>query len=252
MLKCLRQIWTLCLISPGFMFKAICGGIVIFCLSNHFLKRPIYQKLYGKPDNQVLQIADRDSFIEIPNQEIIPIKVNGYDIEVQAIKRFETTTRIVYIDRYSSLGTWYRSHEGASLYDAIVPQDLSFATGASGRNSDCFSFDHEYRCLLTDKSDKKKCPTEVFKNTSTEISNNHSVAINSTVQRGIDILKVGDIAHIEGYLMYWNGTGKLRYQRFESAITPGQISKELYGGRKSKLCRQLLITKLTFDGYTFE
>lgn len=252
MLKYLRQIWTLCQISPGFMFKAIAGGVFLFFLSNHFLKRPIYQRIYGKPDKQILQISQHDSFIDIPEQKIIPLNINGYDIEIQAIKRFETTTRIVYIDRYSSLGTWYRSREGAALYDAVVPQDISIATGLSGQNPHCFSFEHEYRCLLTEDTGWKTCPPEVFKDSDMDITNNHSIAANPTIQKGIDILKVGDIAHIEGYLMYWNGTGKLRYQRFESAITLGQISKELYGGQKSILCRQLLITKLTFDGYTFE
>ncbi len=251
MLKYLRQIWTLCLISPSFMFKAICGGIIIFCLSNHFLKRPIYQKLYGKPDNQVLQIAEHDLITDIPEQKVMSLNINGYDIEIQPIKRFKTTTRIVYIDRYSTLGTWYRSREGASLYDAIVPQDISTATGLSGKNPHCFTFDHEYRCLLS-KYHIKSCSPEIFKTADLDINNNHSIAANKKIQRGIDILKVGDIAYIEGYLVYWNGTGNLEYQRFESAVTLGQVSEQLYGGQKSGLCRQLLITKLSFDGYTFE
>lgn len=252
MLKYLRQIWILCQISPGFILKIISGGILLFYLTNYLFKRPIYQIIYGKPDNKTLQIAPHDSFINIPEQKIIPLNVNGYDIEIQAIKRFETTARIVYIDRYSSFGTWYRSRKEASLYDAVIPQDISTASGLSGQNPNCFSFDHEYRCLLTTYTGFTTCNSEIFKNTDSEISNNHSIAANITIQKGIDILKVGDIAHIEGYVMYWNGTGKLRNQRFESAIVPGQKSKELYGGKKSLLCRQLLITKLTFDGYTFE
>ena len=252
MLKYLRQIFSLCQVVPGFMVKAIVGGILLFYIANCFFKKTIYQILYGKSDKQTLQIAEHDSFIDIPEQQIIPVNVNGYDIEIQPIKRFETTTRIVYIDRYSSLGTWYRSNEGAALYDAVVPQDISIATGLSGKNPQCFSFEHEYRCLLTTPTGWKTCPPEIFKDTNMDITNNHSIAANGRIQKGIDILKPGDIAHIEGYLMYWNGTGKLRYQRFESAIVPGQISKQLYGGQKSILCRQLLITKLTFDGYTFE
>lgn len=252
MLKYLRQIWALCQISPGFMIKAIASGILAFYATNYFLKRPIYQHLYGQRDNQILHISEHDSFIDIPEQKIIPLSINGYDIEVQAIKRFETTTRIVYVDRYSSLGTWYRSHEGAALYDAVVPQDISTATGLSGQNPQCFSFEHEYRLLWTTYTGYQTCNKEIFKDAHSDINNNHSVAANLNIQRGIDILKAGDIAHIEGYLMYWNGTGKLSYQRFESAITPGQISKQLAGGRETGLCRQLLITKLSFDGYTFE
>ena len=251
MLKYLRQIWVLCQISPGFMLKAIASGVVLFYISNHFLKRPIYQKLYGKPDNQVLQIAERDSFIDIEKQDIIPININGYDIEIQPIKSFKTVTRIVYVDRYTALGTWYRSLEGTRLYDKIVPQDVSTATGISGLNPSCFNFSHDYRGLwseyLTDI-----CPSSVFKDADADISNNHSIAATLNVQRGLDILKAGDIAAIEGYAVYWNGTGKLQRARFESAVTLGQVSKQLASGQRTGLCRQLLITKLTFDGYTFE
>ena len=85
-----------------------------------------------------------------------------------------------------------------------------------------------------------------------DISNNHSIAASENIQKGLDILKEGDIAQIEGYAIYWNGTGDLKDLRFESAITLNQTSDQLAGGQKTGLCRQLLITKLTFDGYTFE
>lgn len=239
---------------PRPSMKILFWGTVLSCLAWHyFLKRPIYQRLYGVPDSTPLRIWEKDSFQNIPEQPISTLNVNGYDIEIQAIKRFETTARVTYVDRYTKLGTWYRSHEGAALYDAIVPQDISLATGKTGRQYQCFKFSHEYR--MGGGFSKYKCGQywhKDFPNFGNDISNNHSIAATPTIQRGIDILKAGDIAHIEGYLMYWNGTGKLRYQRFESAIIPNQISKYIVAGRYQQLCRQLLITKLTFDGYTFE
>ena len=238
---------------PGRVLKMIGICLFVVILMWHYvLKRPIYQRLYGVPSEQKLEIWTSDIFTDIQEQPVSQINVNGYDIEIQAIKKFETTARVIYIDRYGKLGTWYRSREGAYLYDAVVPQDISLATGSSGHHFNCFRYDHEYRGLLLELNDKNSCSTQIYKNLNHEITNNHSIAATPTVQRGIDILKVGDIAHIEGYAVYWNGTGKLQYQRFESAITPGQISKQLLGGQRTLLCRQLLITKLTFDGYTFE
>ena len=252
MFKYFRLLKDLFLINPGLFWKVLFWGILISWLGwTYLLKRPFYQVLYGTPSNEKLQIWDRDVFVDLPEQKIIPLKINGYDIEIQAIKAFKTITRVVYVDRYTPLGTWYRSLEGARLYDKIVPQDISTATGSSGYHPECFKFSHEYRCLWT-KYLTDVCSRSIFENKGEDISNNHSIAASQNVQRGLDILKAGDIAEIEGYLVYWNGTGNLRYQRFESAIVPGQISKQLAGGQKTGLCRQLLITKITFDGYTFE
>ena len=254
MFKYFRLIKDLFLINPGLFWKTLFWGLLISWVGwNYLLKRPFYQVLYGTPTHEKLQIWDKDSFIEIPEQKIIPLNIGGYDIEVQAIKRFETTARVIYVDRYTKLGTWYRSHEGAALYDAVVPQDISLATGVVGRKHHCFKFTHGYR--YGGGFSKYKCGKrwwEDFPNYSDDISNNHSIAASPNVQRGLDILKQGDIVHIEGYLMYWNGTGNLRYQRFESAIVPNQMSEQLLGGQKAGLCRQLLITKITVDGYTFE
>ena len=254
MLKYFQLIKDLFLINPALFWKALFWGALISWIGwTYVLKRPFYQILYGTPTNEELRIWNKDVFQDIPEQKIIPLNIGGYDIEVQAIKRFETTARVIYVDRYTKLGSWYRSHEGAALYDAVVPQDISLATGVVGRNHHCFKFTHGYR--YGGGFSKYKCGERWwvdFPNYSDDTTNNHSIAASKNVQRGLDILKQGDIAHIEGYLMYWNGTGNLRHQRFESAIVPHQMSKQLLGGQKAGLCRQLLITKLTFDGYTFE
>ncbi len=253
MLRYLCLLRDLFLINPVLLWKVLFWGIVVgWGCWNFILKRPFYQQLYGIPTDEELEIWDKDEFVDLPEQKIIPLKINGYDIEIQAIKTFKTIARIVYVDRYSPLGTWYRSREGARLYDKIVPQDISTATGISGRYPDCFKYTHEYRLLEWKWKDKQNCPIQTYQQADNDVNNNHSIAASQNVQRGLDILKVGDIAEIEGYAVYWNGTGNLSYQRFESAVTLGQVSEQLAGGQKSGLCRQLLITKITFDGYTFE
>ena len=252
MQKYFDELKTACLMYKWLLLKMIFWGIIVMYLGwNFILKRPIYQKLYGIPSNEKLQIWNQDSFIEIPEQRIIPLQINGYDIEVQAIKSFKTVARIVYIDKYGTLGTWARSFDEARLYDKIVPQDISIATGAVGRDPSCIKFTHEYRVLSANRTNKP-CSPEFLQNYVNEISNNHSIAASFNVQKGLDILKPGDVAAIEGYAIYWNGTGRLSHVRFESAITLGQISPQIIGGQHGILCRQLLITKITFDGYTFE
>ena len=254
MRKYFYQVTTLCSMYQHLFLKMLFFGFIIMCCLWHFvLKRPVYQRLYATPDPTPLTIMDADIFQDLPEQQVLPFRINGYDIEIQAIKSFSTIARVTYVDRYNKLGTWFRSHEGAALYDAVVPQDISLATGATGRNYQCFKFTHEYR--MGGSFTTYKCGQnwqQDFPSFANDISNNHSIAATQNVQRGIDILKAGDIAHIEGYLIYWNGMGKLRYQRFESAIIPNQISNQIVSGQHPQLCRQLLITKITFDGYTFE
>ena len=130
------------------------------------------------------------------------------------------------------------------LYDTVVPLDISLATGRSARQLKCFNFTHAYRFLETEL----KCSFYDDK----EISNNHTIPINGRVKKGLDILKAGDLAHIEGFLVYWQGRGEYTPYRFESAITLAQKSNNIYGGQRAGLCRQLLITKISFDGYVFE
>ena len=209
-------------------------------------KRLLYQSLYGHRNNTPIEIADSDRIYDIPSQPVQRARINGFDVDIELVKRFETTTRIVYVDRYSALGSWYRANDGASIYDKVVPQDLSFSTGEMGRHPECLEFSHEYRVLFP----VLKCRNLPYRNE--EVSNNHTIAANKNVQKGLDILKAGDIAHIEGYLVYWRGVGRYSYYDFKSAIQLGQASTQLVGGMKGGLCRQLYLTKLTFDGYTFE
>ena len=240
---------------PRPSFKAIFWGTLLSALLWHYvLKKPVYQRLYGIPDSTPLTISDRDAFTSIPDQTRTTIHVNGYDIEIQMLKYFQTTTRVVYVDRYGTIGSWYRSSKGGKLYDTIVPQDVSFASGNSGRHPECFKFSHEYRVLDTELvwPYPPYCTNPNINEIEKDISNNHSIAASLNVQKGLDILKAGDIAYIEGYAVYWSGTGSLQYVHFKSATDLATVSPHLIGGKKSILCRQLLITKLTFDGYTFE
>ena len=208
-------------------------------------KRLAYQLLYGQATNTPLQIAQADHIIDVPEQPLQRVKINGFDIDLEIVKGFQTTTRIVYVDRYSALGSWYRSQDWAKLYDKVVPQDLSFATGQAGQHPECFNISHDYRFVEWEQ----RCSNMSGE---IDITNNHTIAATKNVQKALDILKAGDIAYIEGFLINWKGTEQYSDYQFESATELGQTSKQLIGGHKSGLCRQLYLTKITFDGYTFE
>ena len=144
MLDRLKTLTEFVPVRPFFIFKT--AVIILFgiCVLWAFvLKRPVYQHIYGIPVATEQSVAQRDSFVPIPDQPIQSLDINGYEIEVQLIKRFETTARVTYVDRYTRLGTWARAREGARLYDSIVPQDLSLATGWVGQHPKCFDFSHE-------------------------------------------------------------------------------------------------------------
>jgi len=226
-----------------FVRRMLIAAIVIGYLAwTWVLKRPVYQMLYGKPTAEALTITT-DKIIDMPAQPVRRATVNGFDIDIQLRKQFVSTARIVYVDRYSWLGTWYRSRDGAKLYDHVVPLDVSTVSGKTAEVVSCFEFDHEYRFLFW----RGTCSYR-----DEDVNNNHVIPATPNIQKGLDILRVGDIARLEGYLVFWQGTGKYAPYRFESAVTLGEESPYIVNGTKAGLCRQLYLTKLSFDGYTFE
>ena len=89
----------------------------------------------------------------------------------------------------------------------------------------------------------------------THFTNIHTIAASINVQKALDILKAGDIATLEGYLIYWETRVRSgRILNFRSAVYAGETHKDQkYGGMSNVgKCKQLLLTKITFDGYTFE
>ncbi|MGN1063055.1 MAG: hypothetical protein ACI4QM_01875, partial [Alphaproteobacteria bacterium] len=101
---------------------------------------------------------------------------------------------------------------------------------------------HEYRVALVQGA-----------HNSAEWNNMHVMAATTQVQKGLDILKAGDIASFEGYLIYWETPLKNgEMMTFKSATKNAEISPQKIGGSESYLCKQLYLTKISFDGYTFK
>ncbi len=231
------------------VFKiAIAGIFISFFVWTFALKKTVYQQIYAIPNTENLTIYNNDIFKPLPFQ-IKPAVVNSFDFSVQVdfVKSYQSVSKIVYIDRYNFLGTWYRSDEYAYMYDKIVPLDIATVSGKTAQPSILkdYEFEHEYRLLIS--KSKKYNP-----NSNNDINNNHIIPANKTVANGLAILNTGDIAYMEGYLVNITGLGTYKHFKLKSALTNGEISHQRAGGNTTGLCRIIYLTKIVFDGYEFK
>ena len=242
------------------LLKRLFWGFVIFAVIWHFgLQRYVYQRLFGTPFNEEMTISQNEVYIDLPANNFRMATIEGYDIKFKLLKQYHATGRVIYVDRYTNpFGRFYRdTDDGATrAYDEVVPQDVTFVVGDLARYPK-LKGDHEYRAGGLDYEDKYTYSIYQKHHNlyDTHLTNIHTIATSSAVQKGLDILKAGDIATLEGYLIYWETHLKSgRIVDFKSAVYAGETHKEQkYGGRSNVgLCKQLLLTKITFDGYTFE
>ncbi len=231
------------------IFKIVFWGVLTcFFVWTFALKKIIYQQVYGIPNTENLMISERDTFDPLPFK-IKPAIVNGPDFSVQVdfLKSYQSVSKIVYIDRYNFLGTWYRSDKYSYMYDKIVPLDISTVSGKTALPTVLkqYEFEHEYRLLIS----KSKVYNPTGNN---DINNNHIIPANETVAKGLAILNTGDTAYMEGYLVNITGLGNYKHFELKSALTVGEISEQRAGGRVTGLCRIIYLTKIVFNGYEFK
>ncbi|MBR4932748.1 MAG: hypothetical protein IKZ02_06965, partial [Alphaproteobacteria bacterium] len=223
------------------------------------LKRIVYQHTFGQPHPEELTISDNELYIDLPPDKFRTAEIAGYNVKFKLLKQYYATGRVIYVDRYTNpLGKFYRdTDDGATrAYDEVVPQDVTFVVGDLAKFSE-LKGDHEYRMGIIDVEDKdtRDIVLKHEKLFDTHFTNIHTIAASPSVQKALDILKAGDIATLEGYLIYWETRlDSGRILNFKSALYAGETHKEQkYGGRSNVgKCKQLLLTRITFDGYTFE
>ena len=227
-----------------FLFGIIC---TIF-LWSYCIKRPLYQHIFGTPSKTPTTLSSQAIRQTVSDNTIHKAVIDGYNVNIKLLKQFYVTARVEYIDRYDGfLGRFYRNtDDGARLaYDKIMPQDVTITYGNMGKNYKKCNIHHEYRVAFY------RCTHNVYN--ASESENMHTIAATPAIQAGLDILKKGDIATFEGYLIQWDTVIRSgRKIDFESAVKSGQISHQKAGGQRTKLCLQLYLTRLSFDGYTFE
>lgn len=232
------------------IFKIALLVIVLFILLWTFaLKKPIYQHLYGKPYSDDLTIYERDIFENLPiRPSPIILKSSNFSVQLTFLKFYRSTAKIVYLDRYNFIGTWYRGNRFSYIYDKIAPLDISTVSGKTAQPDILkhFDFSHEYR-LLWSESERWN---ELF--IRDDINNNHIIPANKNIAKALEILKTGDTAHMEGYLVHINGLGTDKNFELKSALSAGEISSQKAGGQTTGLCRVIYLTKIAFDGYIFE
>lgn len=244
------------------MLRPIFFCILGFALVWHLgLKRYAYQKLFGKPFNQELQISENEVYIDLPSDSFRTATIAGHKIKFKLLKQYYATGRVVYVDRYTNpFGRFYRSSGPSGIanraYDEVVPQDVTFVVGPFARAPKIKGF-HGYRLGGIDGDDEYTYNVyRKYHNLyDTHVTNIHTIAASTGVQKGLDILKAGDVATLEGYLIYWetrleNG----QVMDFRSAVFAGEKhTKHKYGGISGVgLCKQLLLTRIIFDGRVFE
>lgn len=240
--------------SHAFIFKKAVKTILLAALICGFLwtfalKKPIYQHLYGTAFSSPLTVYERDIFENLPAAPApMVLKTSNFSVQLTFLKLYRSTAKVVYIDRYNFMGTWYRGNRFSYIYDQIAPLDISTVSGQTAQPDILkhFDFSHEYRLLW---SQSKKW-NELF--IRDDINNNHIIPANKNISKALEILKVSDIAHMEGYLVHINGLGTDKSFELKSALTAGEISHQKAGGQTTGLCRVIYMTKIAFDGYVFE
>lgn len=240
--------------SHAFIFKKVLKTILLAALICGFLwtfalKKPIYQRLYGTAFSSPLTVNERDIFENLPAAPApLVLKTSNFSVQLTFLKLYRSTAKVVYIDRYNFMGTWYRGNRFSYIYDKIAPLDISTVSGRTAQPDILkhFDFSHEYRLLW---SQSKKW-NELF--IRDDINNNHIIPANKNISKALEILKVGDTAHMEGYLVHINGLGADKSFELKSALSSGEISHQKAGGQTTGLCRVIYLTKIAFDGYVFE
>ena len=223
--------------------------VFVYAVWIYGLRRPVYQHLYGEPA-EPLPEQMVETWEDVTDQDWQETKVGRYKIRYMIRKKYSVVGRIVYLDWYHFIGTWYRSAMNIThyLYDGVVPVDVSVIHGktAAADNLSKLKFSHEYRLLLS----RYKYGAAYNYD---EVNNNHTIPASKNILRALKIVKMGEAVYIEGYLIDWKGTGKYADFKINTAITPGEISKDKYGGYLfAGQCRQFFVTKISFGGYSFE
>lgn len=241
-------------LSPPFWRKKgfWLAGILAYAVWICGLRRPVYLHLYGMPAAAERITPMTEVFENVDRQECQSSKIGGYEILYKIRKKYIVFGRVVYIDWYrNAIGTWFRSamSRGTYLYDAVVPVDVSVLHGATAADGNWqkIKFFHEERLLRT----LYRFEDNPVLN-QTEINNNHVIPASPNILRALKIVKNGEPVYMEGYLVDWKGTGDFAEYAFNTALTPGEFSKEKAGGLPTGLCRQFYVTKIVFDGFVFE
>ena len=207
-------------------------------------QRFLYQHVYGTRSREIPYISLNDEIVDVPEQPLKSAVVNGMKIEFEIVKYFKTTTYVAYVDRYIGRNTWVQ--RSLEKYNRVSAQDVTTLSGQLGVHPDCVQVGHVYHYSGWQPGDSPEC--EALFNAGLqagEINNNHVIAANKNVQKGLDILRAGDVATLEGYLIDWHLADDSYWNR--SATYLGQKTNE-----HEWLCRHLYLTRLTFDGYTFD
>lgn len=255
----MKELWYL---LKGFFYKKICKHIKIILISVCIVwigwsyagvNRFMYKHLFGKPATQTFSVWTKPKIQDVtdpdPNQVY---NIRGHKIRKKLRKHFALSAMSVYRDDNTEFWKWYfdnAGNDGGRVYNQVAAFDLSLAFGKTANKSNIqkIKISHELN-LLHYQCESADCHYD-----NNEISNLHIIPASRSIYYGIKAIpQTARVpVYVEGYLMDWQSV-EYPHIKMETALFPGQISKQKAGGKRTVFCFQLYLTKLIYDGYVFE
>ena len=223
---------------------AVAGAILFLYMYPEYIKRPIYQHLYGKPYEKRLNVWEHDVFgdLNAEQKKSFSRKYKGTKITFFPQKSYEVVARIGVLERYDTF--WEKFYHGYDenrrIYNLFSPIDLALVQG-QGAYSEKFDrcFKHEYRLLWS-------CPDIDRK----YFNNNHMIPANRTIKKGLETLHKGDIVYIKGLLV------NVKVPDWDMMLTGTSHDmthkNQFAGGLYTGMCFLVYLQKLAVNGYVYE
>lgn len=230
------------------IFKYFCCFVIAFLFFHpEYIKRPIYQHIYGTPINEKLTISAHSFFADVDDDQPFNYQIGKESLKLHPISKYSVTARVAYIDRY--WGTWenfYHGHnEGRVYYNLFAPADLFLIHGelAKLENYGRCKYDHEYRASFY------QCPQPI---NGDDLNNYHIIPATLNVKKALSIILNEDVIYIEGILV---DATSAKYPWF--SLTTGRRHNmthkdQFIGGQYTGMCFVLYTTKIIVNNHIYQ
>lgn len=218
-----------------------------------WIRTQLWQNVYADKTDVFPSDTPLDIRINLFDETASQIVTFGdYDIEIKLRAEVEMTGQVIYTDFYDQsihIGRKSPMMQMREIYNTVSPLDLSLVTGKTGidGNWQKFEISHEYRTLFW-RYMPEDHPIVVYG----DFNNLHILPATKAIRRGFDILKIGQIVRLQGFLIDWRDTGQFADYWYETARHIGQIADFKLGGQISGLCYYFYVTSLMTDGYIYQ
>ena len=223
---------------------AICCVALFFWFNPEYIKRPVYQRFFGKPYEKRLNVWEKDVFTDLSPEQKKPFsrKYNGIDIAFIPQTAYEVTARIGILERYDTFWEVFAHgyDQSRRIYNSFSPLDLALVHGNDAYHPEfknCFK--HEYRLLWS-------C-SEISHDS---FNNYHMIPANKNLRKGLETLHKGDIVYIKGLLVNIQVPG---WKTMLTGTSHNMTHKDQFaGGLYTGMCFIVYLQKLIVNDYVYE